>query len=182
MNRDASAPLLSLWDALITAQGIADVLPACHIVGPILSTALFRAGIRVAFADVLDPRHIARVLLAASRSVPDPEGAAHLFARREAEALIRADVGGEMPLVEHVKASKRNAFFTAQVATREIFQGLAREGKAQELGRQIVAVGESLTADDWLIGALRGPHPSWSEGIDGLAMGVRALARRMEQR
>jgi hypothetical protein len=188
VHRDASDALLSLWDALNATseadERIQEALPACHFVGPVLSTVLFRAGVRTALPDAADAWDIAWLVQTATMPLRDK--AAHLLALSETEALIHAELAGDQQPLEEVRTSDRNAFFTAQVTTRQIFWDLARAGRATELGLEIVAVGSQLRRDDWLLEELRRTHlkqdhPSWGEGFEGLAVGVEALSRRMSR-
>ncbi|MEY9859407.1 hypothetical protein ABH935_005037 [Catenulispora sp. GAS73] len=186
LDRDASEALVSLWGALNDArsdQVVAEVLPACHLVGPVLSTVLFRAGIRTVLTGTSDSWDIAWLLHTATAWLP-PDFS-HLLALRETETLIRAEIADSERKSRDVRATDRNAFFTAQVATLQIFRELARAGRATALAMEIIAAGSNFRRDDWLLEELRRTnfnkdHPCWREGFEGLAVGVEALSRRMD--
>src|SRR4051812_20231781 len=131
------SPLLGLWAAMREGDVAATALPHCHLQGRLWSALLFRAAIWDEFHEVSNPRHITRRVHEMCLVVPETDRE-RLLARRETDAIIRAEVNGELDLIQYVCNSSRSAFLTAQVVTRGVFVAAVRSGHAIRLARQIV--------------------------------------------
>lgn len=171
---NGQSPLLGLWAAMRAGDVAATALPYCHLQGRLWSALLFRAAIRDEFREVSDPRHITQRVHKICAMVPEADRE-RLLARREADAIIRAEVNGELDLIQHVHDSSRSAFLTAQLITRDVFVAVVKSGHSTRLARRIVEAWQAFGDEDWLLKALNvvDPRPLMT---DDVSSDVRALA------
>ena len=169
-----SSPLVGLWSAMREGDVSTSALPLCHLQGSLWSALLFRASIHEEFDSMSDPQHISQRIYEICRVVPERDRE-RLLARREVEAIIRAEINNESNLVRYVRESPRSAFFAAQVVTREVFVAAAGAKRSESLAARIIEVWDRFARADWFYEALNVGDPR-SLRSDEVASDVRSLA------
>ncbi|MFC1408977.1 hypothetical protein ACEZCY_06725 [Streptacidiphilus sp. N1-12] len=126
-----------VWESLSAIDG--DVESSFARSGhefPLLTSVLFYSAVRSEFHDQQDVRVITRAIGRAISKVPN--GYLHLFAPREAEALIRAQVFGETDLLSDYSVASLELRNTVLALTRSLCQEVARSQPDRKLFRLAV--------------------------------------------
>jgi hypothetical protein len=146
-----------VWGALLNNDGVGTALARYYLKFPMMSAMFFRAAIRFQFTDNFDCRAVTRFLVAAYRAIPTDYRS--LLAPREAEGVIRAEIGGESVLAEAISVTTLGLRDMLQVTTKKIFEGAV--SRPQLLGDVVrtsngpgiylasVFVGHSLSASQY---------------------------------
>lgn len=114
-----------------------------------LSVTFFRAAILWKFGRLCDPREVARVLFDYTNRIPRQHR--QLLAMREAEAVIRAELNGEVQLIQEIKWDHRQALNAMQLVTRFVFEEAVQSPagllELRELSQQVAADHARLAAE-----------------------------------
>jgi hypothetical protein len=136
-GKDGMQHALSVvWNALERGEGIGQALAACNGRHPWLAATFFRAAVRWKLASPYDIRVVTRFIAGVHAS--DALEYRSLPAPREAEAFIRADLGGEVGLTSDIALDAGEPLIAMQVITRVVFEEAAGSGGLSSLGREIV--------------------------------------------
>jgi hypothetical protein len=127
-----------VWEELKRGEKLTRVLFDCLGRHPLLSATFFRAAVSWKFAEVYDIRQITRVIGRVCSTIAP--GYQHILAPREAEAFVRAELGGEIRLVGEISIPSPKVVDTLQLITRVFFEESPRlHDGVGRLGREIVS-------------------------------------------
>ncbi|MGF1425065.1 hypothetical protein [Kitasatospora sp. LaBMicrA B282] len=140
-RKEYQEAVAAVWAARTESEA-SPALARCNSYFAVASLLFFRTAIRWKFSEPCDPREVARVISNYLAAVGE-EGR-HLFAPRDAEVAIRAELNGENGLVDGIPVDQEPARMAMQMVTKNVF------GEAivtPEHSSQLRRIAESVEAD-----------------------------------